>query len=152
MAVILAAVDRIVSFACGNKAFAYPHWYLCNVIGVQGKWLLLGFNFLPFGAIICTCNTFLIYKAVKLSAMMETRVNSKGNLTIIVLCGAFLLAYLPYFTVELVTYGSEDEQAWIKMIAACFVAINVIVNPCIYTLTNRRFGSFMKSMIGINPT
>ena len=75
----------------------------------------------------------------------------KGTLTVILMCGTFLLSYIPFCIALQMSYGNNGERGLEFTVSNSFMGINVIVNPLIYTFTNKRFCTFMKSMIGIEP-
>ena len=77
--------------------------------------------------------------------------NVKGTVTVILMCGAFLLSYIPYCTAFGIQSMNSGERGLEFTVANSFMGINIIVNPLIYTFTNKRFCSFIKTMIGINP-
>ena len=91
----------------------------------------------------------MIYKAARL--MNSHGRNVKGTVTVILMCGAFLMSYIP-FCIAISTHSMHSGERGLEFtVANSFMGINIIVNPIIYTFTNKRFCSFIKTMIGINP-
>ena len=59
------------------------------------------------------------------------------------------MSYIP-FCIAISTHSMNSGERGLEFtVANSCMGINIIVNPLIYTFTNRRFCSFMKTMIGI---
>ena len=149
----LASMDRLFTFLAGYKEFFDPYMYTCDVHSLDHSPLVLLriiWSVLVPGLFICSTNVYLIYKAARLTHSRKRR-NVKGTLTVILMCGTFLLSYIPFCIALEMSYGNNGERGLEFTVSNSFMGINVIVNPLIYTFTNKRFCTFMKSMIGIEP-
>jgi len=153
----LASSDRIITFAFGNLAFFDPWIYSCDANTIKenhmGVFYLVDLTVttvIPCISICCN-NFYLIYMAVKLSKVdnvaQRARPRTKGTVTVILVCCTYLMSFFPFMAAVSVSYTHNGERGWMFIIANSATGINVIVNPLIYTLTNKRFCSFMKLMV-----
>ena len=154
MAVIfsLASIDDLIlALSVYTDKVFDPYMYMCVMKFLEGQSLLalswaIWCIIIP-GLLICSTNIYIIYKAARL--MNSHGRNVKGTVTVILMCGAFLMSYIP-FCIAISTQSMNSGERGLEFtVANSFMGINIIVNPLIYTFTNRRFCSFMKTMIGI---
>ena len=156
MAVIfsLASIDNfpLAHSVYTDKVFD-PYMYMCVMKFLEGQSLLalswaIWCIIIP-GLLICSTNIYMIYKAARL--MNSHGRNVKGTVTVILMCGAFLLSYIPFCIALGMSFMNSGERGLEFTLSNSSLGINVIINPLIYTFTNNRFCTFMKSMIGIEP-
>ena len=148
----LASMDRLTSFLAGYKEFFDPYMYRCDLKSLNDSPIILLriiWSVLVPGLFICLSNVYLIYKAARL--MNSKGPNVKGTVTVILMCGAFLLSYIPFCIALGMSFMNSGERGLEFTLSNSSLGINVIINPLIYTFTNNRFCTFMKSMIGIEP-
>ena len=151
----IASIDRVITFGFGNKAFFDPWIFGCDANTTKDKYIsifsladLVLTTALPCISICCN-NIYLITMAVKLSRVhtQRARPRVKGTVTVILVCCTYLLSFFPLMVAEGISYAHDGERGWLFIIAKSSMGINVIVNPVIYTVTNRRFCNFMKLLI-----
>ena len=149
----LSSLYRLTTFLLGDREFFDPFMFTCDVNSMeeQSPLVLIGiiWSVVVPGLIICVTNVYLIYKAAKL--MHSQGPNVKGTVTVILMCGAFLLSYIPFCVALGMSYVNSGERGLEFTLSNSFMGINVIINPLIYTFTNKSFCTFMQSMIGIKP-
>ena len=73
--------------------------------------------------------------------------NRKGLIMICFLSGTFVLSWLPYIIVTLLKMFIPDLPAQAEILAFKCIYINAFANPILYSLTNRRFGKYVKQVI-----
>ena len=146
----LASMDRLTTFLTGYKEFFDPYMYGCDVHSLDHSPLVvlrIIWSVLGPGLFLCSSNVFMIYKAARL--MNSRGRNVKGTVTVILMCGTFLFSYIPFCIALSMSYLKNGVRGLEFTVSNSFLGINVIFNPLIYTFTNKRFCTFMKSMTGI---
>jgi len=73
--------------------------------------------------------------------------SGKAVLTISLVCWTFVLSYAPLMALYLPGVDGSQLPGWYQVIASNSPSINLIVNPVIYTFTNKRFAKFMKGLM-----
>ena len=107
------------------------------------RWIFICVVFVPMGIIIIT-NLIILYIAGKFNHHGSS---TKAVVTISMVCWTFVLSYAPllvYYSIALSGYGLPG---WFGIVSSYTVSINNIVNPVIYTFTNKRFAVFMKGLV-----
>ena len=96
-------------------------------------------------------NIFLCAIAVRTSRRFQGEVNTKINFkALIMVCalsGLFILSWVPYVIFTFMKSKNPDISQSLDLLAFNCMAINAFVNPILYTLTNKRFGMYVKNLL-----
>ena len=77
---------------------------------------------------------------------------SGAIVTILWVCLAFFISYTPQFTDWVIEAGGRVVPPWGILLVTYCLAINVISNPVIYVVSNRRFKSFVIGILSSGPS
>lgn len=95
------------------------------------------------------CLIFIdLYKANRKMNKYGTIASSKkAALTISVICWVFISSYLPVIVIMLLdAYSNVAIPLWLDIISQYAISLNVVLNPFIYGVTNKRFWKFVKGL------
>ena len=73
--------------------------------------------------------------------------NHRGLIMICSISGTFVLSWLPYIIFNLLKLAIPKVPAQVEILAFTCIYINSFANPILYSLTNRRFGRYVKQVI-----
>ena len=76
----------------------------------------------------------------------NTGANRKGYITILVLSGVFICSFTPYVAFAFLKTNGVNIHPSLDLMAFHFILINVGGNPVLYTMTNKRFGIYVKDL------
>lgn len=97
--------------------------------------------------VLITANINIIWIVVKSADNTGRRTISRAAVTILYICLAFVVSYIPAFINVLLTSTLKvDVPTWFIMFAIYTKSINSLANPPIYCITNKRFRRFLKSI------
>jgi hypothetical protein len=68
-------------------------------------------------------------------------------LTVILICWALLVSYLPVFVLILLKSAGRRVPTWFTLFQIHVRGVHVVVNPCIYVATNARFRGFVSRLV-----
>ena len=93
--------------------------------------------------VIATENAILLVYAVRNAKKMNTSAQ-KALVMICTLSGVFVVSWVPFVVV---TVGKVRNSSILDTIAVHAVFLNAAANPILYSLTNRRFGRYLKEAL-----
>ena len=99
--------------------------------------------------IITISNIVLCVIAYRCAKRVETR-TYKALLTVCSLSGLFIVSWLPFISFTILKMVAPDlSAAAVTFDSACLYClfVNSFGNPVLYSLTNRRFGDYVKGML-----
>lgn len=103
--------------------------------------------FAPMCIVILT-NILILYIVSRTTQDQNNRnPGRKAVVTISLVCWIFVLSYAPLLPLYFPGVTGGKLPGWYQLIASNTVTINLIVNPIIYTFTNKRFAGFMKGLV-----
>ena len=76
----------------------------------------------------------------------NTSVNVKGLITIFFLSGLFICSLTPFVIFTILKGKGIQVSPAMDLVAFHFLYLNVCGNPILYTITNRRFGNYVKDL------
>jgi hypothetical protein len=89
-------------------------------------------------------------KRIMASAQSHSCIESSNKRALTTVCAlscVFTLSWTPYFIFMIWKGVNSDLPPAVEQVGQCCIMINAFCNPIIYTMTNRRFGSFVWRMI-----
>ena len=92
-------------------------------------------------------NAFLCAIAMKTSRSSQDNTNYKALVMVCVLSGVFILSYIPLIIYSLMKSKDQDISPNLELVTLHCFMINAFVNPILYTLTNKRFGEYVKDLL-----
>ena len=104
--------------------------------------------------VFITCANIIIFISVRksivsnnLSVVRHAKPikSSKAVLTISLICWVYIASVTPIAVVTILKF-IVGVPGWAVVFSQYAIALNVIANPVIYTMTNRRFANFVKSL------
>ena len=98
--------------------------------------------------VITVENIILCVIAVKSSRMQEnSKPNYKALVMVCALSGIFILSWVPYVIYSFMISKNPDVPKAVELLSFHCIYINAFANPILYTLTNRRFGEYVRSLL-----
>ncbi|KAL5248626.1 hypothetical protein ACHWQZ_G017714 [Mnemiopsis leidyi] len=88
------------------------------------------------------------------SLVPPTKQKKKNSplLTVCLLSGCFVLSWTPYIVYVLWKTKDPDVSPLLELFAFHAIQLNSVCNPILYTMTNRRFGRYVKQLVsGLLP-
>lgn len=70
----------------------------------------------------------------------------KASLTISVLCWVYIVSYIPSAMFVVLYLAGCEMPVWAYITTQYALGLNVIANPVVYTMTNRRFAEFIRTL------
>ena len=134
---ILAPSNIIIFFdqyslICRDSSTTHP---VCeNTLTIIFVWIPL--------IILITTNIILLYVVTKYNPKGRKLPNRAALITVTMLCWGFLITYVPWI-IWILLVTTSTAPTWLKMFANNCFSLNYFLNPCIYTLTNKRFRDFV---------
>jgi hypothetical protein len=101
---------------------------------------------IPLFAIIIM-NFVLFTIAVKSPRRSQKKGNYKAMMMVCGLSGLFIISWVPYIPYIIMKRKNGNISATLDVLALNCVFLNAFGNPILYTLTNRRFGRYVKSQL-----
>lgn len=137
----------------GSQAMFVPITFQCTSTlddqkledGVE-MFIIIVLTILPLIAVVIM-NVIIVVITTKNAARIHVDMNKKTFLTTSAICWVFILSYSPLVTstvLELCRIGVPD---WFTLLSRYSLAITVIANPFIYSITNKKFGQFLKGVV-----
>ena len=152
---LLATSPALGSIIIKNYAYFDPDKLNCVVqnssqqkIATHASIVLSIFLIIPMLIVIITNILILcIVKKVAEKSGRGSAENKTTAITIASICWAFILSYLPVFVGVLLQFFAPRVNIpnWYPILYNSSIAINVVVNPFIYALTNKRFRHHSKN-------
>ena len=100
---------------------------------------------------ITTCNIILCTIAAKHSRRSPATPGEKGNyralLMVCCLSGLFIISWTPYLVYTFLKIKRPNMPAALDLLAFHCIFINSFGNPILYTVTNKRFGLFVRQLV-----
>ena len=154
---MIACIMPLTSFFLESVIFYEPKEMSCSSslydtpnIGLYTLFFLL--FVLPLCTIFIS-NIVMLIVSVRYRRRMVERsgsgedINMRAVLTVTCVCWLFLISWLPWIVkIFYKSYGAE-LPAWYFIFQAHVLTLNVILNPVIYTLTNRSFQAVVKKRV-----
>ncbi|KAL5263721.1 hypothetical protein ACHWQZ_G008932 [Mnemiopsis leidyi] len=78
---------------------------------------------------------------------MEERANFRALLMVCSLSGLFIVSWTPYVIFTFLKMKSPSVPAALDLLAFHCIFLNSFGNPVLYTITNRRFGAYVKGLV-----
>lgn len=100
--------------------------------------------------VITVCNITLCVIAVRNSFRLSNpsrSINYRGLLTILSLSVTVTITWAPYVAYTFLKAKTPQLSQVFELVAFHCIFLNSCVNPYLYTLTNRRFGEFVKGLV-----
>ena len=100
--------------------------------------------------VITVCNITLCIIAIRNSlrhCQNPRSINYRGLLTVLSLSVTVSLTWAPYVAYTFLKAATSHLSQVFELLAFHCIFLNSCVNPYLYTLTNRRFGEFVKSLV-----
>ena len=130
-----------------------PHYKIFNM------GIVVAFFLIPLMAILIS-NAMIVY-AISNSARKVRHVhnapvvrgssdNAKNNnavVTLVYICGAFVVSYLPYVTTLVLKSLNVAIPIWVDLLQPYFTSINSTANPIIFLFNNTAFRSYLRRRI-----
>ena len=108
---------------------------------------------LVFGAlVVIVVANILIFtvlnkaNSITMNGQAAKRPTSKAAVTILSICSVFIVSYFP-FVIFYILSKAKAAPMWLPTFCQFSISLNVILNPVIYTMTNKRFGRFIKTFL-----
>ena len=79
----------------------------------------------------------------------ETSQGSKTIVTISMICWAFIISYFPVIVNAVMKQFKVNPGDWYYTLQIFSAGINVVINPIIYCVQNKRFREYLKGIIGM---
>ena len=103
-------------------------------------------------------NTVLVFFSIRSSRRMRNMTRRKGEkkkkesnykalLMVCSLSGLFIVSWVPYITFTFLKMKSPDISPSLDLLAFHCIFINSFGNPILYSLTNKRFGEYVKGVL-----
>ena len=96
--------------------------------------------------VITVENIALCVIAVR-SSIRQTKANYKALVMVCALSGIFIISWVPYVTYTLMKSKNPEISQTLDLLAFHCIYINAFANPILYTLTNKRFGNYVKDIL-----
>ena len=96
---------------------------------------------------VTLCNVVLCVIAVRHSERHNTS-SYRALLLVCSLSGLFLLSWAPYIVYTVMKARNPEVTPLVDLLAFHCIFLNSCGNPILYTLTNRRFGGYVKGVLG----
>ena len=109
--------------------------------------LFFTFMFIPLVGVF-GINLVLLGIAIRKSYSVNSGINYKALFVILSLSGLFMLSWVPYLVIVLFrVMKSPFDSPTFALFAINAMSLNTFGNPFLYTLTNRSFGRYVRSLI-----
>lgn len=93
--------------------------------------------------VILTTNIVILCIVGRRSSKVLPIPGLKAIKTVSCICAVYILSYLPLA----VGYASNELSPSVELTIQYAMSINMICNPIIYSLTNRKFSAFLTQMV-----
>ena len=139
---ILTHYDTIVYF---NPYNLDCNWHLHLASHIELYWIIIRCSYILSAMILIItsniCSLLIAAKHVnkRTGELIPCR---SAVLTVSCICWVFVASFIPYFICMFVSV-----PLWFNTVAENTLAISIISNPIIYTLTNNRFRCFIKERV-----
>ena len=77
----------------------------------------------------------------------NNKCNQKALVMVCALSGLFILSWVPYVVFTFMKNKNPDISRSLDLMGIHCISINSFVNPILYTLTNKRFGIYVKNLL-----
>eukprot|EP00116_Pleurobrachia_bachei_P006390 sb/3466652/ len=109
--------------------------------------IIVGFIvFIPLVGIF-GINLVLLGVAIRKNYSANSGINYKALFVILSLSGLFMLSWVPYLVFTIMKMKSPDVSPSFELIVFNILSLNTFGNPFLYTLTNRRFGRYVRGLL-----
>lgn len=149
---ILASAGTIISLAYNSSSTFNPANGKCmsgvyeNLkASVVLKIALIVIVMIPL-FVITLGNIALCVIAIR-SSKRQTKANYKALVMVCALSGIFIISWVPYVTYTFMKSKNPEISQTLDLLAFHCIYINAFANPILYTLTNRRFGNYVKDVL-----
>ena len=152
---MISCIMPLTSFFLESVIFYEPTEMSCSssVYGIPDYGLLALFFplfILPM-CIILISNVFMLVVSIQYQRRMSESSGEDGNMTAVLtvtcVCWLFLISWIPYIVkIFCRTYGT-NLPIWFFIFQAHFLSLNLVLNPIIYTLTNKSFKTVVKKKV-----
>ena len=86
-------------------------------------------------------------KSRTLQDQKNTKINFKALVMVCALSGFFILSWVPFVVFTFMKTKNLMISQSLDLLAFNCISINAFVNPILYTLTNKRFGKYVKNLL-----
>jgi hypothetical protein len=99
--------------------------------------------------VITIVNLVLCFIAVKASNRAQSNSHAKYKALVMVcaLSGLFIVSWVPYVVFTLMKSRNPEVPQSLDLLAFHCIFLNAFGNPILYTLTNRRFGNYVRALL-----
>ena len=91
-------------------------------------------------------NAFAIRSAKRHNSSLSTS-SFKALTTVCALSGVFIVSWVPYIAFTIMKLSNLSTPLALDVMAVHCIFINSFANPILYSMTNKRFGSFLKGVL-----
>ena len=81
------------------------------------------------------------------NASQVRKINMSTYLTILTICLVFTISYGPLLVLAIRDQLTQPSPAWMGSLAIELLSLNVLANPVMYTLSNRRFRRYIANLV-----
>ena len=171
----LPVVPVLTTFSRHSKVPFVPSMMCCMAPSSAKPWVFVSLSFLifPFTVAILS-NLIILHKIMiirirsrpslqtgffsglknainpgtkqKVNTQVRT-INSSTYLTILVICTVLTVSYVPLFVLAIKDEITNPSPSWLGTLTIELLSLNVLANPVMYTLSNRRFRRYLANLV-----
>ena len=97
--------------------------------------------------LITVQNIIICAIALKTSRRSQENTNYKALVMVGTLSGIFVVSWVPFVINSILRSKNPSIPSYLELVVLHCFLINAFVNPILYTLTNRRFGEYVKDLL-----
>ena len=152
----LACIPTMYGILSSSTVYYDPYMLSCTSTSYNdGGYIMFIFTIIFLGIpmlVIIICNTKILIIAIQQKRRLrQERALHKANINALItvgcVCWMFIISWIPY-TVRILAQGqSVILPKWFYIFQTHVLRLNVVMNPIIYTCTNRSFKTCVKERI-----
>ena len=98
---------------------------------------------------LCPPNAGINHQELKSGSITQLKPKKKNNplITVCILSGCFVASWTPYVIYVLWKTRDPGVPPLLELFAFHAIQLNAVCNPILYTMTNRRFGRYVKQLL-----
>ena len=152
----MASIPTLYAILSNSTVYYDPYVFSCVSSGYSEDGFIvfiLAFIFLGIPILlIIICNIKILIIAVQYKKKMSRErglscSNINALITVTCVCWVFIVSWIPYAVRILAEAQSTDLPKWFFIFQPHVLRLNVVMNPIIYTCTNRSFKTCVKEQV-----